>query len=188
MTRKDSEFTNEYALAKALLNGDRKAQHLFYDKYSGRFLGIIRRYIVDLMQAEDVMVECMMKIFDKVGQFGFNGSFEGWCRRIVVNEALMEVRKKKNVYVEIENVDWEGHSSIPNVNFEAEDLLKMIQNLPTGYRTVFNLYAIEGYSHAEICDLLEISESTSKSQLSRARKFLMEELKQNPKYGYSFKE
>ncbi len=178
------KFTHEYDLAKALAKGEARAQHVFYERYAGKFLSICKRYVSDLMLAEDLMVESMMKIFEKVGQFNFNGSFEGWAKRIVVNEALMQIRKKKEIRVDIADAEYEIEHSFPAFDFEAEELMKLIQTLPDGYRTVFNLYAVEGYSHAEICDLLGISEGTSKSQLSRARKFLADALNNNPKYGY----
>jgi RNA polymerase sigma factor (sigma-70 family) len=177
-------FSHEYDLAKALSNKEARAQHVFYERYAGKFLSICKRYVSDIMVAEDIMVESMMKIFDKVNQFNFNGSFEGWAKRIVVNEALMHVRKKKEITIDIAEAEYEVEHSFPSFDFEAEELLKLIQTLPDGYRTVFNLYAIEGYSHAEICDSLGISEGTSKSQLSRARKFLADALQNNPKYGY----
>jgi RNA polymerase sigma factor (sigma-70 family) len=178
-------YNQEYDLAKALSKNEEKAQQVFYERYAGRFLSIIKRYVSDLMVAEDIMVESMMKIFDKVGQFNFNGSFEGWAKRIVVNEALMHVRKKTAFKVDLADAEYEMEHTLPNVDFEAEELYKLIEALPDGYRTVFNLYAIEGYSHAEICETLGISEGTSKSQLSRARKQLMDTLLNNPKYGYS---
>nr|WP_310587938.1 sigma-70 family RNA polymerase sigma factor [Lacihabitans sp. CCS-44] len=91
-----SLFETEYDLAKALVKGDADAQRMFYEKFSYKFLAICCRYISDRMAAEDLMVESMMKIFDKVSQFGFKGSFEGWAKRLVVNEALMYLRGKKN--------------------------------------------------------------------------------------------
>jgi RNA polymerase sigma-70 factor (ECF subfamily) len=122
------------------------------------------------------MIQGFMKIFDKIGQFSFNGSFEGWIKRIMVNEALMKLRSVKNIEVDMDEVSASNFKTNETTSLEREDLMKMIQSLPQGYRTVFNLYAIEGYSHAEIATQLGISEGTSKSQLSRARALLQEKL------------
>jgi RNA polymerase sigma factor (sigma-70 family) len=179
-----SLFETEYDLAKALIKGDAYAQRMFYEKFSPRFLAICCRYISDKMAAEDLMVESMMKIFDKVSQFGFKGSFEGWAKRLVVNEALMYLRSKKMLEVGIEEVNESLNSYDQSLDFESDELMKLIQSLPNGYRTVFNLYAIEGYNHNEIAEMLGISEGTSKSQLSRARAILQEQLTKNERYGY----
>jgi RNA polymerase sigma factor (sigma-70 family) len=179
-----SLFETEYDLAKALIKGDAYAQRMFYEKFSPRFLAICCRYISDRMAAEDLMVESMMKIFDKVSQFGFKGSFEGWAKRLVVNEALMYLRSKKMLEVGIDEVNESLNSYDQSLDFESDELMKLIQSLPNGYRTVFNLYAIEGYNHNEIAEMLGISEGTSKSQLSRARAILQEQLTKNERYGY----
>lgn len=132
---------------------------------------ICRRYISDSAEAEDVLVCGFTKVFAKIDQFKSEGSFEGWIRRIMVNEALSYIRKNKSMYleVEIEKADREPDYRQMQDQLEVEDLQKMVNRLPSGYRTVFNLYAIEGFSHKEIAEKLGISENTSKSQLSRAR-------------------
>lgn len=162
-------------MARGIISGDGKAQRAFYEKYSGKFLGICCRYIKDRMAAEDIMVESIMRIFEKSSQFDFQGSYEGWSKRVVVNQALGYLRSQKMIQVDVETAP--EVSEVENTHLEAEDLLILIQELPAGYRTVFNLYAIEGYSHSEISELLGISEGTSKSQLSRARAFLQERIK-----------
>lgn len=179
-----SLFETEYDLARALIKGDPNAQRLFYEKFSGKFLAICCRYVSDRMAAEDLMVESVMKIFEKVSQFGFKGSFEGWAKRLVVNEALMYLRSKKMLEVGLDDVGELYNSYSQILDFESDELMQLIQSLPNGYRTVFNLYAIEGYNHTEIGDMLGISEGTSKSQLSRARAILQEQLLKNEKYGY----
>ncbi|MCU0326592.1 MAG: sigma-70 family RNA polymerase sigma factor [Spirosomaceae bacterium] len=187
MTKILSLFNSEYDLAKALQKQDPKAQTRLYEKYSSKMLAVCMRYVGDRMEAEDVMIEGFMRIFDKIGQFNFQGSFEGWIRRIMVNEALMYVRSRKVMEVDLEYATEEIDESSFSTDVEAEDLMKIINALPTGYRTVFNLYAIEGYSHAEIAEMLGISEGTSKSQLSRARVMLQTELQKlapNPRKGY----
>ena len=118
------------------------------------------------------------KIFERIDQYKNEGSFEGWIRRVMVNESLSYLRKSKNMYLEMDiaAADREPDFSRAESDLEAADLLKMIGDLPTGYRVVFNLYAIDGYSHHEIADQLGISENTSKSQLSRARALLQKRL------------
>jgi RNA polymerase sigma factor (sigma-70 family) len=170
-------FKTEHDMARAIIKGDGKAQRAFYEKFSGKFLGVCCRYIKDRMAAEDVMIESMMRIFEKSSQFDFQGSYEGWSRRLVVNQALGYLRSQKMLEVDVETVVEVAVSQ--ETHLEESDLLLLIQELPSGYRTVFNLYAIEGYSHAEISELLGISEGTSKSQLSRARAFLQERLKKS---------
>lgn len=164
----------EERLLEDCRKGDRKAQRDVYEKYSGLMFSICRRYISEPEAAEDVLVCGFMKVFSKIDQFKSEGSFEGWVRRIMVNESLTYIRKNKSLYmqVEIENAEREPDYSQLSDHLEEEDLMKMINRLPAGYRTVFNLYAIEGFSHKEIAEQLGISENTSKSQLSRARAHL----------------
>jgi RNA polymerase sigma factor (sigma-70 family) len=164
----------EDELIKGCLRRDRNAQKLLYDTYSSKMYGLCYRYVKDVMEAEDILVTAFMKVFDKIGQFKSEGSFEGWIRRIVVNEALTYLRRHRSMYLEteLEQADREPDYNSLSDHLETEDLLKMIQELPTGYRIVFNLYAIDGYSHKEIAEQLGISENTSKSQLSRARTYL----------------
>ena len=169
-----SLFNHEAQLVKALRKQDPKAQRQVYEKYSSRMLGLCFRYVSDEMIAEDVMIEGFLKVFSKIEQFNEEGSFEGWIRRIMVNEALGYLRKQKR---NPEDAMSDEAANIPDYaladqNLDAEELLNLIGELPTGYRTVFNLYAIEGYSHSEIAELMGITESTSKSQLHRARALL----------------
>nr|WP_295925932.1 RNA polymerase sigma factor [uncultured Dyadobacter sp.] len=167
-------FSQEAQLIKALRNADPKAQRQLYDKYSTRMLALCFRYVCDDMAAEDVMVEGFLKVFEKIGQFNSEGSFEGWVRRIMVNEALGYLRKQKriledNLSDEVNNIPDYVHA---DQHLETQELMDLIETLPVGYRTVFNLYAIEGYAHIEIAQMLGITESTSKSQLHRARALL----------------
>lgn len=172
-----SNFT-EAEIIKGCLKGDRKAQQHLYEHFSGKFLAICLRYIKDRDMAEDAMIEGFMRIFQKLSQYEGKGSFEGWMKRVIVTEALTALRKNKNLAMEVAmDVQEEvlgyhdGHNGL-----EAAELMELIKALPLGYRTVFNLYAIEGYAHAEIGELLGISESTSKSQLNRARNLLKQKL------------
>lgn len=157
---------------------NRHAQRFLYDYYAGKMMALARRYVKDTMVAEDILVTAFTKVFKHISRFKGEGSFEGWIRRIVVNEALTWLRKNKSMYLE---TDIEMAAS--EVNYDqlgsamaAEELMKMVEALPTGYRIVFNLYAIDGYSHQEIAEQLGISENTSKSQLSRARAVLQRQL------------
>jgi RNA polymerase sigma factor (sigma-70 family) len=176
------QFNIYRAKQDELINGclrrDNSAQRLLYETYSPKMFGLCCRYVKDSMDAEDVLVGAFTKVFDKIHQFKHDGSFEGWIRKIVVNEALTYLRRHRSMYLEIdlEQADYEPDYQSLSDHLEAEDLLSIIQALPTGYRIVFNLYAIDGYSHKEIADQLGISENTSKSQLSRARAYLQKVL------------
>lgn len=166
----------EEKLLEACRRGDRKAQYELYEKYAPLMFSVCRRYVVQLQEAEDVLVCGFTKVFQKLNQFKGQGSFEGWVRRIIVNEALSFIRRNKSMYleVEIEKASREPDFQKMSDQLEVEDLEKMIDRLPMGYKTVFNLYAIEGFSHKEIAEKLGISENTSKSQLSRARVHLQQ--------------
>lgn len=161
-----------------LIEGCRKqkaeAQQALFNKYAGKMKALCFRYVKDDMEAEDVLITAFTKVFDKIAQFKSEGSFEGWIRRIMVNESLTALRKKRSMFVEteLEAADREPNYDTLGNELEAEELLNMIGNLPPGYRIVFNMYAIDGYSHKEIAEQLGISEGTSKSQLSRARTML----------------
>jgi RNA polymerase sigma-70 factor (ECF subfamily) len=170
--------SKEDELIKGCLKRDRNAQKRLYDTYSSKMYGLCYRYVKDPMEAEDVLVTAFMKVFDKIEQFKNEGSFEGWIRRIIVNEALTHLRRNRSMYLEtdLEQAEREPDYERLSDHLEAEDLMNMIQELPTGYRIVFNMYALDGYSHKEIAEQLGISENTSKSQLSRARTYLQKML------------
>jgi RNA polymerase sigma-70 factor (ECF subfamily) len=170
---KPKPFTDEQ-LAEQCRQGKRSAQQALYDRYAGTMKAVCLRYVGQEFDAEDVLVSGFMKAFDKMGQYGGQGSLEGWLRRIMVNEALMFLRKAKRLPQAVEEAALEIEAPVVEADaaHDAEALMAMVQALPDGYRTVFNLYAIEGYSHAEIAERLGISEGTSKSQLSKARQLL----------------
>jgi RNA polymerase sigma factor (sigma-70 family) len=170
-------YNQEAQLIKALKRADPKAQRQVYDKYASRMLGVCMRYVGNQMTAEDILVEGFIKVFDKIEQFKSEGSFEGWIRRIMVNEALGHLRQRKRLLEDAildEAQEVADSNTLADQSLEANEMMEMIETLPTGYRTVFNLYAIEGYAHAEIADMLGITESTSKSQLHRARALLQQ--------------
>lgn len=161
-------------LIKACKEGNIDAQKSLFERYAPKMLALCKRYLKDFDLAEDVMITGFAKVFEKLNQFRDEGSFEGWIRRLMVNEALTYLRKTKNLQMKIsiseESIQIED-SSLGD-HLEASDLMDMIESLPDGYRTVFNMYAIEGFSHKEIAQRLGINENTSKSQLSRAREYL----------------
>lgn len=129
------------------------------------------RYTKQYEEAEDVMIHAFYKIFDKIDSYNGDGSFEGWMKRILVNEALMHIRKRNNLHlaVEVQDIDVPETTNVVD-QLQYEDLLVLLEQLPVGYRTIFNLYVIEGYKHREIAELLDISINTSKSQLILAKK------------------
>lgn len=167
----------EQELINACRQGNRRAQQLLFDQYSPTMFGTLRRYLRRREDAEDVLVEAFYKVFTNIGQFKGKGSFEGWIRRIVINEALMFLRRSYNfsLHIEIDKVDLPWHDRI-QAELEAQDILELLDTLPTGYRTVFNLYVLEGYKHREIAEILGISINTSKSQLILAKKRMQEAL------------
>lgn len=160
---------------------DRVAQKMLYDGQAPVMLTVCRRYINDSDMAEELMLTGFVKVFSKIDQFKAEGSFQGWIRRIMVTTCLEWIRNNQQLYkeVDLDDINPAVDFETADKNLEAEDLLKMISELPQGYRAIFNLYAIEGYSHKEIAEQLGISVNTSKSQLSRARVFLQKQLEEN---------
>ncbi|NOY37647.1 MAG: RNA polymerase sigma factor [Chlorobi bacterium] len=137
------------------------------------------RYSRNDDEAKDMLQDGFVKVFQNLGQFGFRGSFEGWVRKVIVNTALEKLRRESNAAPSLEDVDFQD-PAVPDAiidRLSAMDLIRLIRSLSPQYRMVFNLYAIEGYSHKEISNMLHISEGTSKSNLSRARMILQEKIK-----------
>lgn len=163
------------ALISACKNNERQAQKELYDNYSSYILGICMRYMKKRDEAEDAMIQSFFRIMNNIQSYNGSGSFEGWMRRIAINECLMAIRKKKMLMVDIDDAKQLEYSETSIVELlEYQELLQILDELPTGYRTVFNLYVIEGYKHREIAEQLNISINTSKSQLILARKRLVE--------------
>lgn len=158
--------------------GDRKAQESLYKTLSSKMMGVCMRYAKDTNEAEDVLQMGFIKVFQKVSEFRGEGSFEGWIRRIMVNTAIESYRKNLRTLnvVDIDEVHDQPQSTFYMSGLEMKDLLKLVQQLSNGYRLVFNMYVIEGFSHKEIATKLGISEGASKSQLSRARSILKEKI------------
>ena len=168
-------------LIRSCIKGDRAAQKVLYDRLAPRMFPICIRYIGDRTQAEDVLQDGFITLFSKLVDFKGDGSFEGWARRIFVTTALMNLRKKDALKMSDEldlarGMKAETVSQIQNIGYK--ELMQVILTLPPGFRTVFNLYSIEGYSHKEIGEMLGISETTSRTQLSRARLWLQRKLKE----------
>jgi len=159
---------------------DPKAHRAFYDRFAPKMFGVCKRYIKSREDAEDLLIEGLFKAIDHIHTFQGEGSFEGWVRRIVVNECLMFLRKKHNfkLMVEISNIEIKSHISVVD-QLAAQDIISLLDKLPTGYRTVFNLYVLEGYKHREIGEILGISINTSKSQLILAKKRLQSMIREN---------
>ncbi len=169
------ELEIEQHIIKDCISGKREAQKRLYDALSGKMMFVCVRYCKNYDDAQDVLQDGFMKVFRNIGAFKFEGSFEGWVRRIMVNTAItfLAQQKQKSIFVDIDDIPLSIESDTDAVGLINEkDLLKILDLLPVGYRTVFNMYAIEGYSHKEIADELHISEGTSKSQLSKAKVYL----------------
>ncbi|MEM6261191.1 MAG: sigma-70 family RNA polymerase sigma factor [Bacteroidota bacterium] len=162
------------ALIERCIQQDTAAHQRLYELFAPKMMAVCYRYARNQAEAEDMLQEGFIKVFQNLKRYTFKGSLEGWIRRIMVNTAIDLLRKHKYFQKEtdIEEADVEEFAEFSIDRLEMEYLLKIIQELPTGYRVVFNLYAIEGYSHKEIGQQLKISESTSRSQYTRARSML----------------
>ncbi|MFC3200145.1 RNA polymerase sigma factor [Parapedobacter deserti] len=160
--------------------GSRQAQEKLYRAMASKMLGVCMRYARSTFEAEDILQTGFIKVFSSMESYRGEGSFEGWIRRIIVNTAIEMYRKNMRSMqpVELENAHEGMQEAFSMDAMECEDLLRIIQALPDGYRIVFNMYALEGFSHKEIAEALRISEGASKSQLSRARTWLKEKIKQ----------
>lgn len=176
------KLNNDNQLIKQSLQKNRKAQKLLYDKYSPKMLGLCAYYVKDLHQSEEVMLSGFFKVFTKLNQFSNQGSFEGWIRKIMIFECISYLRKKNQLIFtdEIENYESMVENEV-ELTIAVEELQNYINELPKGCKVVFNMYVIEGYKHAEIAELLNVTVGTTKTQLSRARKALQEMISLNKK-------
>jgi RNA polymerase sigma-70 factor (ECF subfamily) len=159
---------------------NRKAQQVLYDRYSRLLLGVCLRYASDKAEAEDILQDSFLKIYFNINEYSGTGSFVGWLRKVTVNTAITHYHKnlKFRYHVDIDEYVSEetGVSSFEEDLFTSEELFRVLNELPSGYRMVFNLYAVEGYKHKEIAEMLGIDTNTSKSQYSRARAVIREKL------------
>ncbi len=184
---------------KKLKECDKKAFDKLFCKYAGVVKAIAFRYVQDWQKADDIVQECFIKIYKKIEQYEGRGSFEGWIKRIAVNTALKYVKDLQKSYTldvddmqvaeeETEEVNNKNTKSlILNTDFSKEEILEVVASLPTGFRTVFSMYVLDGYQHKEIAEILGISESTSKTQLLRARKLLQKKLFEKAQEKYRHK-
>lgn len=165
-------------LIKGCKRGDRTAQATLYKEIAPKLLGVCYRYAGRTMDAHDLMQEAFITIFKDIQSFRGEGSFEGWARRVTVNICLANIRKNRPIDYSTDSLeeafDQRSNEELPDQRLVSRELLDFISRLPTSKRTIFNLFVIEGYSHKEIAEMLDISEGTSKSQLARARQLLME--------------
>lgn len=175
---------DELQLIEGCRKGDRRAQKALYETYSRKMMSVCLRYVSDWETARDLLQDGFVKVFTHIDSYTGNGSFEGWLRKIFVNSAL-EYLRHADVLRESTDLDQTaelvetGNSPLSDVS--AAELMQLIQSLPAGFRTVFNLFAIEGYSHKEIGERLNITESTSRSQYTRAKQLLQRKV--NALYG-----
>lgn len=169
---------NELDIIKGCVKNDRASQKALYEMFYGKMLGVCSRYSNSNDEAQDILHEAFLKVFNSIKNFNHTGSFEGWVRRIMVNTAIDHLRKNKKNHLIVSTVYANQKAvNIPDeaieddlfLNIDREEILKAVQELTPAYRAVFNLYVIEEHTHKEIAELLEISEGTSKSNLSKAK-------------------
>jgi len=172
-------MSSESDLIEGCIRQDRKIQYELYERFSPKMYGVCLRYAANAEEAEDILQEGFMKVFKKISSFRGEGSFEGWIRRVFVNTAIEQFRRKLYLQpiTEQEENSIEGKYISVLDDLAEKDIIRLIQQLSPGYRTVFNMYVVEGYTHKQIAEALNISEGTSKSQLSRAKLILQDLVK-----------
>ncbi|NBU89828.1 MAG: RNA polymerase sigma factor [Flavobacteriia bacterium] len=166
---------DDTSLVTECLKGNSRAQKALFDKFAPKMLSVCLRYMKNIEKAEDALQDGFIKVFVNLLNYNNSGVLEGWIRRIIVNTCLDELKKNKKLLlnVSVEEVEYKLESNdFVQEQMMADDLMKLIQDMPAGYRVIFNMFAIEGYAHQEIATQLGISESTSKSQYLRARAYL----------------
>lgn len=172
----DSPNLNQ--IIKASVDGDRKAQEKLFNIYAGKMMTVCRRYAKNEAEAEDFLQEGFIRVFTFLNSYESTGSFDAWVRKVFVNTALKQLSKKSIP------IDFEADESYNVTSYEVDvvsklselEILSVLEELPMGYKTVFNLFVIEGYNHKEIAEMLNIEEGTSRSQLVKARKLLQEKI------------
>jgi len=170
----------EEQLIKNCQDSIRSSQEILYKKYATKLKGICLRYSRTEFEAEDIFQEAFVKVFHNIKKYDFKGSFEGWIKRIVLNTAIDHYKKNYSLLniLPIEQISEDNEASYSDIlgYLSIEEILKIVQKLPEGYRLIFNMYAVDGYSHKEISEMLNISSGTSKSQLSKARKMIQKQI------------
>ena len=183
---------SDQQIIKLCAKHDRKAQQILYDRYSRLLLGICLRYATDKAEAEDILQDSFLKIFFNIKEYSGSGSFIGWLRKVAVNTAITHYHKNLKYRYHVDIGDYisveTGTSSFEEDFFTSDELFKVLNELPAGYRMVFNLYAVEGYKHKEIAELLGIDTNTSKSQYSRAKAVIRDKLEKLGKLKSSYSE
>lgn len=181
---------NENQIVEACIKENRVAQRRLYDQYAGKLYGVALRYMKNKEDAQDVLQDAFVKIYRKIDTFRFDCPLEAWMRKVVVNTALKAIQKNAMANlsdIDDYHIDAEHHSQnlgLENINMAT--LMQMVNQLPDGSRTIFNLYAIEGFKHHEIAEMLGINEGTSKSQYSRAKSLLIEKIEtENQRLAYA---
>lgn len=169
---------DEKEIIDGCINNEVPAQNRLFNRFAPKMMGICYRYMQTIYEAEDVLQEAFIKVFKHLHTFQYNSSLEHWIRRIVVNTALNHIKANKKFRNELDtdNLEDEGYTDSIHMQFDTEEVIHAIKSLPEGYRTVFNLYAIEGYSHKEIGEMLGVAEASSRSQYSRAKTILQNKL------------
>jgi RNA polymerase sigma factor (sigma-70 family) len=173
---------DEYGLVEGCRRQDRIVQRQLYERFAGKLFVVCKRYVRDPEEAEDILQDAFVKIYRHIDSFRFECPLEAWLKRIVINTALKAIRKQK---------PWENTADVQELApilpqadaLNYQYLLQLIQELPPGCRAVFNLYAIEGYNHPEIAEMLDIAEGTSKSQYSRARGLLQQKIQADKRFA-----
>jgi RNA polymerase sigma-70 factor (ECF subfamily) len=184
--RNDPSMLDEEALINGCIRGERAMQRALYERFSRKMLVVCMRYSKGRQEAEDILQDSFIKVFDHIRNFRRECPLEGWVRRIVVNTALNHNRSKLYLYpaLDLEDVETTVDENLTLADIHFEELLALVQKLAPRYQIVFNLFAIEGYSHKEIAAMLDISEGTSKSQYARARVILQQMIAEKQKVNY----
>jgi RNA polymerase sigma-70 factor (ECF subfamily) len=180
----DNKMSNQQELIAGCMNEDARARKKLYELYAPAMLGICVRYVNEKETARDILQEGFIKVFTKINSYSGSGSFEAWMRKIFVTTALEYLRSTKSIRLNVSLDDYGESCEITEdvavsvvSKLSADEILRCIDELPVGFKTIFNLYAIEGYSHAEIAKMLNIKESSSRSQLARARQLLQTKIR-----------
>ena len=184
-TNKCLFLMNEKQLIEACCKMDRKAQRLLFDRYYAAVFRLAKRYLVDHHETEDLVVVVFNKVLKSITQFEYRGegSLKKWLNTITINESIKALKKVRVIHLKEELLEQPIEKKYDHSGLDLEKVKAIIAKMPKGYRNVFNLYAIDGYSHSEIAEALNISRNTSKSQLRKARKFIINELNKDERYG-----
>ncbi|MFN4941660.1 MAG: RNA polymerase sigma factor [Bacteroidota bacterium] len=170
----------EQELVEGCIREDRICQRELWNRYSKKIMSLCLRYCNSQEEAEDALMEAYVKIYDNLAKFRFQSSLETWMRRVAVNLCINKIRARKHIWASITDDEYRlGYADDAFEDLQVNQIMKMVEALPVGYRTVFNMYAIEGYSHKEIAEMLGIDEGTSRSQFAKARKVLQQQIQKS---------